>query len=339
MQAPSAPRVAFITDAIHPVLTPDDAVAARALRALGWDVEPWIWGRPAPAGTSLALLRSPWDYADRVPEFLAWLAEIERTGPPILNSPALVRWNLSKAYLLDFQSAGRPVVPTARLACVTPEAVAAVARERGWRDRLVIKPEVSAGARDTYQVASGDGVIRRPGEKPGSASRPTRFDDVNWVSLNRRGATLVQPFLERLAAEGELSLIYFREGPDAPPALSHAVRKRAAAGDFRVQEEFGGTITPEPAPPATARAVADSLWEALPPGADGLPADWLYARVDLVPAHRGEGWWLGELELFEPQLFFRTAPARATELLGRALAARLGRLPSHGGGVKIPTLG
>ena len=55
---------------------------------------------------------------------------------------------------------------------------------------------------------------------------------------------LVQPFVPELAsASGEWSLLFFRG------RYSHAVLKRPQAGDFRVQEEFGGVADAAEPPP------------------------------------------------------------------------------------------
>ena len=89
---------------------------------------------------------------------------------------------------------------------------------------------------------------------------------------------------------------------------SHAVRKVAKAGDFRVQEKFGGSIEKHH-PSQSQFAVAEQALNALPePG--------LYARVDLIP-YDGK-WVVTEVELVEPELFFRfdnAAPKRLCNAL------------------------
>ena len=45
---------------------------------------------------------------------------------------------------------------------------------------------------------------------------------------------MIQPFLPAVETEGELSFVSFDR------ALSHRVRKRPAAGDYRIQASFGG---------------------------------------------------------------------------------------------------
>jgi glutathione synthase/RimK-type ligase-like ATP-grasp enzyme len=128
-------------------------------------------------------------------------------------------------------------------------------------DRLVVKPAVSASAFQTRIVQRGDAEL------------------------------IVQPFIDAIAG-GEWSII-FLDG-----ALSHEVLKRPAAGDFRVQQELGGSAVRADAP-AEVRALAERL-------VDSLPERPLYARVDIVMTPSGP--LLMELELIEPELFFDLAP-------------------------------
>jgi glutathione synthase/RimK-type ligase-like ATP-grasp enzyme len=102
-------------------------------------------------------------------------------------------------------------------------------------------------------------------------------------------------------------------------AFTHAVRKRPAPGDFRVQRDFGGRIEPLVPPPGL-RAFADGVLAA-------VAHAWIYARVDVVDTARGPV--LMELELIEPDLFLALAP-EAAERLASALLARATPLPRHG---------
>ena len=104
---------------------------------------------------------------------------------------------------------------------------------------------------------------------------------------------LVQPFVPEIVSEGELSFVFFGG------AFSHAVRKRAAGGEFRVQSDFGGTaerIQPSQTLIEEARTIANTLGE-----------QWLYARVDCVV--RDGHLLLMELEATEPSLFLDEAAA------------------------------
>jgi hypothetical protein len=110
-----------------------------------------------------------------------------------------------------------------------------------------------------------------------------------------------------VATVGELSLV-FVDGE-----CTHAVRKRAAAGDFRVHDDYGGTVElerPGASHLATARAALDTM---------GSPAH--YARVDLVEGPAGQPL-IMEFELVEPELFFRKSTA-AVERFVESIRRRL----------------
>src|SRR5690606_17586137 len=120
---------------------------------------------------------------------------------------------------------------------------------------------------------------------------------------------MVQPFIREITSLGEVSLHYFNG------ELSHTIRKTPKAGDFRVQEEFGGLIESIPAPEGT-EDIAKAAMAV-------IPEKPLYARVDLVSD--GQKWMLIELELIEPALYFRTdknSPARFVSAFERYLTLR-----------------
>ena len=119
---------------------------------------------------------------------------------------------------------------------------------------------------------------------------------------------LVQPFVPELLSEGEWSLLFFGG------RYSHAVLKRPARGDFRVQEEFGGlALGGRGLPRRSSRRRSRAL--------EAAGQDTLYARVDgVVRAGRLE---VMELELVEPSLYLEPCPG-AAERFADALIERLG---------------
>jgi glutathione synthase/RimK-type ligase-like ATP-grasp enzyme len=145
------------------------------------------WNDPAASFADFAavVLRSNWDYHFAPDAFLEWLEHRERTGIRLWNPPALVRWNLTKRYLLDLAAAGVPVVPTAVLEGPAEDLPALLA-ERGWAT-AVVKPLVSASAHDTTLVA--------PGEAARVASAIARGQI--------RSPVLVQPFVEEIRTRGD----------------------------------------------------------------------------------------------------------------------------------------
>ena len=57
------------------------------------------------------LLRTTWDYQERLDEFMAW-AERAATQTRFFNPIDIVRWNTHKSYLRDLEARGAPTVPT-----------------------------------------------------------------------------------------------------------------------------------------------------------------------------------------------------------------------------------
>ncbi len=283
-----APRIAIATCADYPKLKGDDELLREALRRRGreavsavWDEDGFDWG-----GTDLCLVRSTWDYHEKYDEFLAWTRRVE--AATALHNPAdLIAWNSDKRYLGELNEAGVPTVPTLWVERGAEIDLEAELSMRGWGE-AVIKPVVDLGAKNLHRVRTGEA------------------QDALVTVLERQDA-MVQPFLPSLETEGELSLIYV-EGN-----FSHAVRKQPAAGDFRVQSIWGGTMAPaEPEPQqveVTERALAQ------------LDEPPLYARIDLVTDLDGNPA-LIELELIEPNLYLSTDPT-AAERLAEAVTARL----------------
>lgn len=299
-QAPSDQAVALYTCAAWPELWEDDRLLLPALARVGLRGVPVVWDDPAASPPALGLIRSTWDYYLRLPAFLAFLEE-RSAERRLFNPLPLLRWNLDKRYLLQLAELGVPIIPTRVLPALTQDALPALWRELG---ELVLKPTVSAGSWRTLRLAPGDALP----EGPVGHGRGARAD----IPDAEPAGYLAQPFLPQIS-EGELSFVFF-DGE-----FSHAARKRPRPGDFRVQEQYGGTMEALAAPPALrdqAQAVLQAL-RAVPQAAGAPP---LYARVDGVLV---EGrLLLMELELIEPSLYLALADG-AADRLAQALRRRL----------------
>jgi glutathione synthase/RimK-type ligase-like ATP-grasp enzyme len=244
---------------------------AEALVAAGMEVVPIPWtDASALSGFDLVLPLVAWGYHLRYSDWLAFLDGVEGAGVPMINPPALLRWNSDKAYLAELADARVATVPTLAVeACC--DADLEEARRRFGSEWLVIKPPVSASATGTYRLGSGDDL---PADSRG---RPM----------------IVQPLIQEIATSGEFSLMLF-DGE-----FSHAVVKRPRSGDFRVQEHLGGVTLPSKAPPGAEQLAREALAAA--------PAAAAYARVDIVPDDQGV-LRIMELELIEPALFLEHSP-------------------------------
>jgi glutathione synthase/RimK-type ligase-like ATP-grasp enzyme len=282
--------VALATSASLPGLSGDDRHLLNALRRMGVAAEPAVWEDPHYqwAAARACVIRSAWDYAYRRDAFLEWARHVARVIP-LWNSAAVVEWNTHKQYLVDLSARGVPTVPTIVLPAGPPASLPAVLQQHGWTD-VILKAAVAQTGRYLLRV-------------------PPRGLDAGQRHLDRlqpHEDMLIQPFLPGVTSSGEISIV-FVEG-----ALSHAVRKRPAAGEFRVHDDYGGTV--EAAEPTAAEL--DVARRALGAVAEPL----LYARVDLVAGPDGPV--VMELELVEPDLFLAHA-AHAAERLAQAIRRRV----------------
>jgi len=265
-------RIALATYSKLPTLNDDDRLLVPALAGLGVTAVPAVWDSSDVCWDELqgVLIRSSWDYHRRAPEFLAWIARLERAGVTVWNPGDLLRWNHHKRYLRDLAARGVATVATRWLARSEEVDLSALLADAGWRE-AVVKPAVSASAFGTWRTSTQSAI----GDQ-------SRLDE-----LLRAGDVMVQPLLPEVAAAGEWSLLFLGR------RFSHAVLKRPAPGDYRVQWEFGGSAA-SAAPPDRLRADAEHVIAA-------VPGDPLYARVDGV--EREGRLVLMELELIEPHLF------------------------------------
>jgi glutathione synthase/RimK-type ligase-like ATP-grasp enzyme len=281
----SSPRIAIATCAHYDREMVDDELLRGALEQRGCEVRAVVWEEDGIDWSrfDLCLVRSTWDYHEKHQRFLSWTREVEAAS--VLQNPAeLIAWNSEKTYLRGLAEEGVPTVPTVWVERWSDADLDELLRSEGW-DEAVVKPVVDLGARNLRRVRSGEASDA-------------------LASVLRRGAAMVQPFLPSLEEQGELSLIYVDGN------LTHAVRKRPAPGDFRVQSIWGGTVE-RVEPEAAELELAGQALARL----DDPP---LYARVDLVAGFDGEPL-LIELELIEPNLYLTHHPPAAEALAAAAL--------------------
>jgi glutathione synthase/RimK-type ligase-like ATP-grasp enzyme len=254
------------------------------------------------AAHDLVVVRSTWDYTDHLDAFLATLHRIA-AATVLANPVAVIAANVDKRYLVRLAEVGIPVVPTTVLEVGDPFELP--------DGPFVVKPVVSAGARDTERYAAGEVDRAR----------------AHVAALHAAGRpVLVQPYVAAVDRDGETGIVHLADEPSHAFRKGPILRPDAAYVEGLYREE---DIQPRRATAAEA-AVADAVLDAVGVVAPGATRrDLLYARVDLVPGQDGP--MLMELELVEPSLFLETdlaAPARAAEAIAIWLAdLRAGNRP------------
>ncbi len=260
---------------------------------LGADVRVWDDAAVDWSAYDRVVLRSVWDYSGRLTEFLAWCHAV---GPRRLrNSPALVAFDADKRYLSQLSA---PSVPT-RFVCPGDDLPV-------LEGEVVVKPNVSAGARDTGRF--------RPHAHAGAIALIDRIRASGRVAL-------VQPYLPAIDVDGETALVFIGG------KLSHTLNKRAVLRGDGVAPVSDGALgvaaamleddlvragTADAAQLALAGAVHDEICARF-----GVP---VYARIDLVAGPQGAPVLL-ELETIEPSLYLATSPGSSERLASAVLAS------------------
>jgi glutathione synthase/RimK-type ligase-like ATP-grasp enzyme len=240
-----------------------------------------IWWDPAVSWNDydLIVIRSTWDYVERLEEFREWLRRLDSLGT--LRNPApVVEWNLDKSYLLELHAEGLPIVPTRIVSKVTeiPAALMAITGD------VIVKPTISAGSRNTGRFSNDD-------PRALQLSRQVLADGM---------AVMIQPCVPSVTDTGEVSAVLFNG------AVSHVVRKGpilALGGEF-LNGSYDEKVQPETLTSQQQRIVerTSELLRRFSVERFGLTDEFLYARIDMVTLEDGEDVVL-EVELAEPTLF------------------------------------
>ena len=261
----------------------EDELVKKALEKQGlkvikkaWDAPNFDWSKCA-----YAIFRTTWDYFERFEEFFKWFSETQEVVQ-FINSPEVIYWNLDKHYLQELEQKQVNIPPTLFVEKGSKDTLANLFSKTSW-EKAVLKPAIAGAARETFLV---------------SVCEYNRYE-LDLERLISEEAMLFQEFQYRIQEQGEISLIMIGE------EYSHAVLKKAKKGDFRVQDDFGGTVEEYKA----SQKEIDFATKALA----ACPHKTLYARVDVFYDNNNT-LSLGELELIEPELWFRNNTKSATKL-------------------------
>lgn len=249
----------------------EDNKLLQTLHAAGWEATAKDWKGSNTDWTNyeVVILKSPYDYHNRLDEFRVWLNKLATAGVQLLNPVEMVLWNADKHYLKEIADAGFDIIPSVFLEHETWTDLVSLFDKLGT-DKIIVKPCVSGGSKNTFTLVKGETVL----------------DGHPLNELLPQEAFIAQPFMKEIH-EGEWSMLFF--GGE----YSHTIVKKPKQGDFRVQPQYGATIhAVTPAPAVIAKAT--ELVRRFAAGA-------LYTRVDGVLSDGKL--MLMELELIEPLLY------------------------------------
>lgn len=269
----------------------EDGLIEQELIRLGYKVHRTNWDNPDFdwQQTRYALFRTTWDYFDRFPEFSAWLEKTKHLTK-FINPVDTILWNLDKHYLGDLTQNDIAIPPTLFLETGDTQSLKEVFDNSGWEE-AILKPVVGGAARHTYRLTASN----------------TEKHEAIYQTLIAEESMMLQEFQHRVLSKGELSFMVF-DGK-----FSHAILKRAKPGDFRVQDDFGGTVHIHTATPSQIEFAEKAVSAcAIKP---------VYARVDAIWNNNDE-LCLSELELIEPELWFRESQT-ASHLFANAVSNHL----------------
>lgn len=263
-----------ITPYVQNILT-EDSLLTSALEQKGFKVARTFWDNDAFdwTETRFALFRATWDYFHRFEEFHLWL---KRCAPTVdfINPYSVIQWNMDKHYLGQLKEKGINIPPTLFIEKGEVVQLRDLIQQKGW-NKAILKPAIAGGARHTYLF-----------DRESAADYQEVFEQ-----LLANESMLLQEFQKNIVSKGEVSFMVFGG------RYSHSILKKAKTGDFRVQDDFGGSVHPYEASMEERQFVEQVIAQC-----DELP---VYARVDVMWDNKNQ-LCVSELEMIEPELWFRT---------------------------------
>jgi glutathione synthase/RimK-type ligase-like ATP-grasp enzyme len=280
-------KIALLTCEKLPNLLETDQLLIPALakhnivaKAVIWDDKTINW-----QDFDVLIFRNTWDYYEKQEEFDNWLQKIEKIGIKTLNSIAIINQNKHKFYLRELQKKGFKILPTIFIDKTDNLAISKIIPKH-WK-KAVIKPAYSAGSYQTsvFEVQETDKINQE------------------YQSIASEKELLLQEFMPEIQTLGETSFVFFNK------KFSHAVNKKPADGEFRIQVQFGGKyklVTPSEILIQKAQEIVNTFSE-----------DLLYARVDGIIIENELH--LMEIECLEPDLYFNLAEGSMEKFINSIL--------------------
>ncbi len=263
---------------------PDDLCLVDELAKKGVKADIVVWDDVSVDYTNYthAIIRSCWDYDERIEEFLDRMEYL--SGICMLINPYdTIFKNHDKRYLIHLREKGVRIVPFAVV-------------EEGFSiegfleyEQLIIKPTVSASGKDTYRVRSSD----------------AKSINLAIKTIQNIGKTaLVQEYIDSVETYGERSVVVISD------KIMYAMKKTPAKGGFLVHEYKGGkyeeTVLAEDEVDFVNNLIAKIEYE------------YVYMRVDFL-RDEDDNIMLLELELIEPRLYISKDIKIAQEIVEKIL--------------------
>ncbi len=274
---------AELTNAYISNVVKEDNIVKVALENIGLKVKIVSWSNPNFdwESTKIALFRTIWDYFDRFDEFRVWLESV-KTKTRLINTYETINWNMDKHYLIDLLDSGINI----------PKSIFFHKGEvinfnkifsKSEFSEIVVKPTISGAARDTFRL-----------DKSNYTEKESHIN-----SLLKNKDFIIQPFEKNIIEFGEISIMIING------IYTHAVIKRAKKGDYRVQDDYGGSVELYK-PKQSEINFAIKAYNYCSPKP-------LYARVDII-YDNNNNLAITELELIEPEFWYRFN-ANAAEII------------------------
>lgn len=241
--------------------------------------------------TKAAVIRSCWDYDQRVDEFHEKMRDISKKTQ-LVNNINMILHNSSKFYLKELKEKGIKIIPTD---FIRSEKEIDAVIDRFDADEIVIKPVISASGRDTFKGLKQD--------------REKYRDKI--LSILKKKSVMIQKYISTVETLGEKSVVVING------EITYVMLKKPEKDNFLVHIHHGGTYTPVKAEEDEKEFCRQIL--------NTFEKKTSYMRVDLLRDEETNELMLLEMELIEPNLYL-AENKRGLNLLCDSLIGIMSRL-------------
>lgn len=273
-------KLAILTCSEMPDMLPYDKEVIYMLQKRGINVTVFVWDELFSEKIDFivefdaVLLRTIWDYYQKVDDFLALLDSLEAINVPVFNPIDILRWNMDKKYLAELQDEGFDIIPTI-FNFNGEDNSFAKAVSKGW-NKMILKPMISGGSYHTFIIYSNEELKYNTLISEHYVDRPF----------------MLQEFIPEIS-EGEISTLTISDFSSNNNDFSYSVIKVPKKGDYRVQFNFGGVYSIGEVDPVIIR-IGSQITKRF---GNRL----LYQRLDGL--WRNGKFLIMEIELIEPDLY------------------------------------